>query len=232
MSIACATPISVEEFCTPSCTRWSQINAGEPVRIYHDTSNYDPNCRPIVNEPDPQVYLDAAIATWESGYPCGQLFEMVDDPALAQVIVVHDTNNFGEPLGTATCACDAEDDICVRQVDHSIVFSAANPAIVTIYCQPGTNFANIQQYINIWVHELGHILGMGHVYGVPNVDSIMGLSTTPTIPGELKEFDLLQLQMRHPCDCILTQNFRPFYEARPINQSGGYCPVCNPAHRG
>ena len=227
MTFTCPGASEPLAFCTPMCTRWAQINDGEPVRIYHDTSNYDPNCRPTINEPDPQVYLDAAIATWESGYPCGQLFEMVDDPALAQVIVVHDTNNFGGPVGTASCACDAEDDICVRQVDHSTIFTSTNPAVMTIYCQPGTDFATVQQYINVWVHELGHILGMGHVYNLP-VDSIMGQVTTAVIPGELKAFDLEQLQDRYPCDCVLTSSFREFYEPRPINQTSDYCPVCDP----
>lgn len=225
MTIGCSGElVTVQPFCTPECTRWTQVNAGEPIRIYHDTSNWDPNCRPSLNEPDPQVYLDEALATWEWGYPCGQLFEMVDDPTLAQVIVVHDVNQFGEPQGTASCVCDEEDDVCVRQADHSQVFTAQNPAVLTMYCQPGTDLP-VDTFIRIWVHELGHILGMGHVYGLP-VDSVMGTITSIPPDGTLRDFDLEQLQNRYPCDCVLTNNFTQFIEPEQINQTSDFCPGC------
>ena len=234
MSILCPSQTVTLPFCTPSCTRWSQINAGQPVTVYHDKSQYDRNCRPIVNEPDPQYYLDIALDHWNAGYSCGDLFVMVEDPALAQVMVVHDTNNFGGPLGTATCACDAEDDVCVRQVDHSQIFSIANPAILTMYCQPGTNFASVRQYLNIWIHELGHILGMGHVYNTVDsngnsVDSIMGLNLSNLPLGTHKPFDQEQLDNRHPCGCQLTSNFMPPIEIDELNTTSSFCPVCHPS---
>lgn len=224
MTIGCIGIVQTLSFCTPECTRWTQVNEGEPIRVYHDKTNWDPNCRAGIDEPDPQAYLDEAIATWESGYPCGQLFEMVNDPALAQVIVVHDENNFGEPLGTATCACDAEDDVCVKQVDHSLTFSESSPAIVTVYCQQGVGIS-LLQYVNVWIHELGHILGMGHVYGLP-VNSIMGLNMANPPTGTLRDFDLEQLQARYPCGCNLTGNLM-LPDTDPVrNQTGDFCPVC------
>lgn len=121
--------------CTPSCTRWTSINEGQPVVYFHDTTNWNPGCYTAflpglvdLDEPDPQAYLDPAIALWQSGYPCGTLFQRTMDRAQANLIIQYGGDN-GTVVGNATCYCDADDDVCIRQVDHNQFFNTSNPAI-------------------------------------------------------------------------------------------------------
>lgn len=200
------------QLCEYSCTRWTGINQGAPILYYHDTSGWDPDCYPggfntgvAIDAADPQVYLQPAIDAWQSGVPCRTLFQRTFDRSEAMLIIQHAVGD-GTIAGNATCFCDVDDDVCVRQVDHSQFFNAAAPAVLNIFCNGavGGGYLSVAAYINLYMHELGHILGMGHVRNqTPPVVSVMGNPANLNSQVVLYDFDRDQLQARYPCGCLL-----------------------------
>jgi len=88
--------------CIATCTRWSSINEGQPLRIYIDEDSWDPTHyngqgpfigSAVLDEPLARTYAVQALEIWQQAYPCGTLYELVDTPAEAEVIV------FGHILG-------------------------------------------------------------------------------------------------------------------------------------
>lgn len=230
--IPCAgfDPEAAARLCSPECTRWSQVNAGDPIRYFHDKSGWDPTVtvNPIAfDAPDPDVYMLPGMAIWESAYPCGNLFEEQPTAATAQMIIRYLPNTPGGPSGTASCFCDANDDVCVRQFDHSTHYSESNPALLTIY-QATNGRVSVNSFSNLYTHELGHILGMGHVFGLPDVVSVMGSPLNQNRDLVLYSFDALQLRRRYPCACTITNNIvsEPPGEVPVHNQTGSFCPGC------
>lgn len=228
MSLPCLGPTpDVLPDCEPTCVRWSGINRGQPITIFHDTSGYDIDFYPnLANDPD--IYLRAATALWEEEYPCGTLFEFVDTPSEASLIVVHEPEIADNPCaiaGSATCFCDGQDEICERVFDHSAFFNPTRQAIMTLFMNPCSNAQGQVQYTNTMLHELGHILGMGHVSGLP---SIMGPSDRVN-NLQLYPFDIEQLQNRYPCGCNVTETFAAQFQQRldmEPDHSGTVCPGC------
>lgn len=238
MSFPCIDGAFTEKFCTPMCTRWESINRGEPLKVFIDTSNWDPNhyngvfpfSGVILNEPDPTVYNVAALDLWQLSYPCGQLYEIVDDEALAQVVVRYPYTPVGQnPIlaGNAECFCDNDNDVCVRQVDHSAQFIAGvNPAIMNIFLRDSGGNSTLNSWINLHAHEFGHILGMGHVYNPP-ITSVMGAPLNQNASLVVYDHDREQMEARHPCGCtlVLESNFIVPDSATP-NLSSDFCQGC------
>lgn len=216
--------------CEPRCTRWSQVNRGEPILIYHDRSGWDPNFYTLINEPDPQVYLAEAAELWNSFHPCGPLFAFTDVEAQAHVVVRYLPEDPVQPniLGTALCVCDDEGDVCVNQADHSAIFFPGNPAPLNMYLASVILNAPPERYINTMLHELGHILGMGHVSTLP-LNSVMGVNPDRFTVVQLFDFDVEQLEERNPCDCEFTTQFdREFVApAAHFTQYAHFCPGCS-----
>lgn len=212
--------------CEAQCTRWTSINQGQSVKIYHDGSNWDANYYTNINEPDPIVYLQEAIGRWNDAYECGTLFELVDDQTEASVVVSYFEENPDNAclLGSALCACEEDDDICLRTSDHSSIFSPSFQSPVRMYFSPCILNSSENLWINVYVHEFGHILGMGHVAGLP-VTSIMGNRDRESTV--LPDFDIEQLNLRHPCGCNIITPLTDFYPpVEPMVSTADFCPGC------
>lgn len=238
--------VAVEQFCIPTCSRWTQINRGQPVNIWIDQSNYDPTCYPQVEAAGDQAFhLQQAINYWEAAYPCGQLFNIVDTAAEADVRMSYfqGTVEDGLPAGSASCLCEPEDtnsDQCSVNADHTVTFSTLL-ASLNIYCltfggNPNSDWSP-SYYQFIVAHELGHLLGLGHQYNQP-YPSIMG---NPTILSGSNAFsfvidldinnypeDKAQLEARYPCGCTLTNELTSERTDLVLRQTDEICPVCNP----
>lgn len=223
---------SKAETCTPMCTRWTQVNEGDPIKVYHDKTNFDPNFYVNVAavETDPDVLLQTALDIWEEAYPCGTLFELVDDPSQAELIIQYGTSTQGPGTawGDATCFCDNDNDVCVQQVDHSVFFTEGNPATINMYYVSDVNGVPLGMSYVFWletyVHELGHILGMGHVSGLP-IDSVMGNQPFHTTP-QIWDWDRDQLDDRYPCGCVLTGKLTAFIVPEKKTHTSDFCPRC------
>jgi len=228
MSFLCGEGPRVVRECEPTCSRWASVNEGETIKLFHDPSNWDPNLFNFANAPDPIVYLQEAMQVWNDAYPCGTLFEIVDTRAEASVIVDYDDET-GENvgfLGFATCFCDEDDDVCVQQVDQSAFFSPARPAELTIVKNDFFINQPPERLINTYLHELGHILGMGHIYGRPE-QSIMGNNPNAAQSVSLYGWDLEQLDARHPCGCTIVQpQISPFLQEVTRRKTKSFCPGC------
>lgn len=193
--------------------------------MFHDPDQWDQSFYNQVSAPDPIVYLQAAVDLWNEAYECGELFELTTDRSEAKVTVEYIVADpdFCDFIGTALCTCDEDDDPCERQIDHSQVFSVNQPSEVNMYLlECAIAGLTVNRWINVYLHELGHVLGMGHVSGLP-VISIMGNSDREIV--QLYDFDLEQLNSRHPCNCLIRE---PIIQAEPIQlfQTSDYCPGC------
>lgn len=233
MSLPClGSPVTLQE-CTPMCSRWTSINLGEPIKYFHDTTNWDPNCYNAgpgqvgLNEPDPQAYLQPAIDAWQSGYPCNTLFERTFNRAEANLVIQYATGD-GTVAGNATCFCDNDDDVCVRQVDQTAGFAGSN-SVMNIFCNSATGggYSSLGAFINLYMHELGHVLGMGHVRNqTPAVTSVMGNPANLNVNVVLYAFDEGQLQDRYPCNCTLSNALQAWVEPSPQHVTSDHCPGC------
>lgn len=221
------------EECIPECVRWTSVNLGEPIPIYHDGSNWDPNffTHPNgPNAPDAIVYLQAAVDLWNSAYSCGDLFRITDDRSEARATVEYidpDDPAFCEFSGTALCVCDMEGDICVRQLDHSSFFTPASPSEVKMYKLPCIQSTRTEvRFMNTYLHELGHVLGMGHVFNEP-FQSIMGQANRE-VTFQLYPWDISELERRYPCDCVLNEPIvsENFMTIDDVMASSDHCPGC------
>lgn len=218
------------ELCDPMCVRWSEINQGMPLKVFHDKSQWDPNHYPLISEPDPDVYLIKAIDLWNSGYPCGDLFELTDDLSEALVTMEYVQQPVGDCAAVATtlCFCDAESEICERVFDHSSFYSVDRKQPITMNLLngcPNQDALREERWNNTMVHELGHVLGMGHVFN-QSFPSVMGNRNNDIMV--LYGHDLDMIARRHPCNCIMVNplsNTEPLTEAH-LSHSGEHCPGC------
>ena len=225
--------------CIATCTRWSSINEGQPLRIYIDEDSWDPTHyngqgpfigSAVLDEPLARTYAVQALEIWQQAYPCGTLYELVDTPAEAEVIVQYPvTTPETEGLaGNAQCFCDADDDVCVNQFDHSNFWEPGNQAIMNIFLRLSGGSASVNAFINLHAHEFGHILGMGHVRNQdPPVTSVMGNPLNLNADLVLYDFDREQIEARYPCNCTLVtplrNRFLALTEPRPTSD---FCPGC------
>lgn len=251
----------VEEFCTPECSRWTGINDGNPVKIYHDWTGITINQYPSVSllgdqvawQPgfystlpaqNPIAYLEEAVAKWNAAYSCGTLFEFVDDPQDADVLFIYRATSpaQGEPnaVGNALCLCDTDNQItCSVNADHSTRWFPGMPAWTSInFVTPALgnlDFVSTPAAIQVMMHELGHTLGMGHSYIVPDpnggpgsVLSIMGNWDVNQAPfTTVQGWDLERLNLRYPCGCTLTNNYISSAFAQEVaHLAHENCPGC------
>lgn len=208
--------------CTPKCTRWQKINQGETVKLYHDTTGWDSTCvTPPVNDPN-NLWLQA-IDLWNQCHPCGNLFEFVDTPAEADVYIAYepesqDVNGYVlSPLLNQGLDCFNED-------IYDNLFSPANPMQLRIHC----NGNSIERTVTTMAHELGHVLGMPHIFQHRFVHSIMGTNPDRFDTVQLFPIDKQQMAIRYPCDCPLTNLIidSELAETPVIVDSPHSCPGC------
>lgn len=219
--------------CTPMCTRWGKVNAGEPITYFHETSTYTPGSyQGNVDDATPDAYLARAISLWEDLYGCGTLFEQVDNQGDADLHIFYVDRQDGDPVGQALCVCDEDDEVCVKQTDHTDVFAAPSSGTglpqqtIKMFLDFRPNADNYSEnlFINIVLHELGHALGMGHVYGL-GVDSVMAETDLQDV--RLYDFDQEQLDARYPCDCVLQSNLTRIKATDlTVENSAERCPGC------
>ena len=244
MSINCPLKIDPLPLCIPECNRWSTINSGQPVKLFHDVNGitdnpydpsptipYQPNFFPVLVGEDPEQMFLEAVNMWEEQYDCGNLFEVVDDPAAANTIIYYvETDGLnGDPSDPASAYIfvDTDETGCTRNFNLSTTYTPESPATqsyirMTFHTPipPGTvaqQLASRDSWIGTIVHELGHILGMGHQYNVTDNNvgpfSVMGASGAGGVPGSglpdghIHPIDKAMLDARYPCDCNIVDTF-------------------------
>lgn len=256
--IECKGPsVQVEQTCIAECSRWSQINQGQPLKIYHDIDGTQTTLVTVQGHvawkqdfytagslADPSPYLQQAVDTWNAAYSCGNLFEIVDDPNAADVIWLYRETGegFGFPnsvsVGTAECFCDDDATGCNVNVDHNTVWGPTSPTWASLNFldtgagTPPTDFVTVAGMVHVIMHELGHILGMGHVdTSVLNPDgsiaySIMGAWTSQYPLATVQQWDQSRLDLRYPCGCEIIDEFPltdALLEAKLTSET---CPGC------
>lgn len=233
MSIGCRGEFTDQPLplCTPECARWYKVNQGESIKVYQDVSGWDPNYYSQMVE-SPQTHIQRALDIWNDAYPCGTLFELVTDPALADVVQVYPTEVTTNGLnGSVTSVVDQDGEECILQVDEGQTFGPGQPMFMQMYCSQGleqSGQATDDRYVNIFVHEFGHVLGMNHLSdGSTPPMSIMVNTGVQAGGAGLYGFDVDQLLRRYPCGCVLTSNLaQPIEYNLPIVSSETLCPCC------
>ena len=178
--------------------------------------------------------MDEAVAMWEAYYPCGQLFQEVDNFADADLWIHYEpvVQQDSAILGTALCFCDDDNEICVKQTDHNEEFGFdKRKSEITLYCAGfQQNFLTQQQWLYVMVHELGHVMGMGHVFTQDiGIQSVMG-GDYVFDNGGIFPHDIAELERRYPCDCELTSPLVTEFHDGVLKTTKDECPVCQGAN--
>ena len=230
------TSISTVPQCVYNCTRWTQINRGEPVRIYHDDSTWRQFYLNAMDA-DPLNYFLEAMNAWNSATSI-TLFEHVTNPALQQYTmryVDEDPNDPCVAIGLANCLCPPEDDPCAPPIyDNSLFFAPNGPTgfLELIFVECVKNLYSRNQIVNVIAHELGHVLSHGHVYNTLDasgnpVDSLMGVKADLEVIGPTA-YDIEYLLMQHPENCTGTDSGQALSVASALHDTRN-CPGCQVA---